>query len=337
MSTQARSRPAPASGAMGSTPSNRAPVGVDNSQVIAQLQARGQVPTPRPRPLTPAQVFDQRYLAQKDREIDPSERRWKRLSEEQAARLAATPADQRPAAGTPGFSTSVNGATWQWDAHAEDPDRVLRARDLMGGQASQVFSRAFTTANPDHADRTDVTVLNADGTVSVQAGNEHGMVELPESGHGFRTHNRDDVRVGRHQQPDQWGTAASIARTMNIMSDYATLFPGSSVSIGDLSTDEGDSPRLYDNRPQRHATHYDGSQVDLQYVDGAGSTNRASTEDANLFRQRSFLRTAENWGMNNFHAAPSLEGQLFPAEGTTMHYNRGHADHLHMGSGSGTR
>ena len=208
---------------------------------------------------------------------------------------------------------------------------------MMGEDASQVFSRAFETANPDHDDRTDVTVLNTDGTASVQSANAHGMTELPQSGHGFTTHNRNDVRVNGVRQPDQWGSSESVARTMNIMSDYATLFPNSSLSIGDLSTDTGNSPRLFNNRATRHASHYDGTQVDLRYPDGIGSANRASREEDDLFRQNSLMRTAEDWGMNNFHASPRLDGRLFPSAESSVHYSRPHANHLHMGRGTGRR
>lgn len=313
--------------------------GHSNALLVAQLQQAGEIPRPRPRPerLTPRAAFEQRYLAQRSQEVDPSEERWKRLSEEEIAALASVPEEERPGPGEAGYHTAIGEDTWQWDAHAQDPETPLRRGDLMGGDADQVFSRAFSTANPDYEDRTDVTVLNADGTSSVLSANEHGMVELPESGFGFTTHNRDDVRVNGQPQPDQWGSAASVTRTMNTMSDYRTMFPGSTLSIGDLSTDTGNSPRLYSNRATRHATHYDGTQVDLQYPHGTGSTNWASTEDGDLFRHRSLVRTAEDWGFDNFHASRRLRNDLFETPEADMHHSRPHDNHLHMGQGNGRR
>lgn len=310
------------------------------AQQVAQAQASdlapAQVPIPRPRPerLTPEQRFHNRFDAQASREIDPSEPRWKRMSEGQAEQLAAVPEEERPGSGTLGYSTTINGETWQWDAHAEHPATPLRASQLMG-DGNQAFSRAFETANPDHEDRTDVTVLNPDGTTSVLGANADGMVELPTEGHGFRTHNRNDVRVNGQAQPDQWGSAESVARTMNIMSDYATMFEGSSLSIGDLSTDTGNSPRLFTGRTTRHASHYDGTQVDLQYPDGTGSTNRMRDEGDNLFRMNSLLKISEGHGMDNFHAATNLRGDLFPSDPDHVHHSRPHNNHLHMGRGTG--
>jgi hypothetical protein len=173
--------------------------------------------------------------------------------------------------------------------------------------------------------------------MSVQAANAHGMAELPTRGLGFETHNRNDVRVGKARQKDQWGTPESVARIINTMADYGTLFPGAAVSVGDMSTDAGESPRLYSNRSSRHKSHYNGTQVDLRYPDGDGSKNRSTTTGESLFRTQALLGVAEDWGMDRAYAATGLRRKLFPAEGTDVHFDKGHNDHLHLGAGKGSR
>lgn len=298
--------------------------------------------------LTARQQWEQQYTNQRNEPIDATIPRWRQLTEaERDAHLLTDPAT-RNTAGTNGYVHPLGDQYWKYDVHANDPADPTTRGDLMGGQADSFYSRAFVTQRqgqngqpaPQRNNRpiNDVTVLNRDGTVSDLASNENGMVELPESGFGYRTHNRDDVTIRGVPQGDQWGSPASVARNINIAADYRTLFPNSSYSIGDMSSPEGGSPLLYDNNQNaRHATHFNGSQTDLQYIDGTGSTNRASTEADDLFRQRSMVRIAENWGMDYFHASPTLQNQLFFSPGSDVHYNQGHADHLHMGAGRGTR
>jgi hypothetical protein len=209
----------------------------------------------------------------------------------------------------------------------------VRARDMMGPSAQQFHSRALTGA--DSQGQQQLHVLRPDGTTSSQRANEHGMVELPEQGHGYGVYNRNDVRVGRQAQPDQWGTPESIARNINISNDYGTLFPGAQLEFGDLSTDTGNSPLLETGGRRRHGSHYEGSQADLRYIAGDGSGRRAATSGDSLNRQRSMVNIAESWGIDNFYASPSLRGKLFTRPGTEIGYNAGHADHLHMGRGSG--
>ena len=310
---------------------------MDNSQMQELLRRHQQEQGVGGRAKAPTakELWQQRYLAQKNQAVDPTIPRWRQLTDEEAAAAALLPEEERPGAGQNGYTAAVNGHQWRYDVQANDPQRPTTRADLMGGSASQFYSRAFVGPNGDHPDREDVTILNRDGTTTVQQGIEHGMAELPASGFGYTTHNRNDVVRSGRPQPDQWGTPANIARDINIMADYRTLFPNSTVSIGDLSTDTGDSPLLYNRGSQRHATHYHGSQTDLQYVAGQESSATPSTSDDNLFRQRSFVRTAENWGMDYFHVSPTFKDQLFFSPGSDVHYNHGHDDHLHMGVGDG--
>ena len=108
----------------------------------------------------------------------------------------------------------------------------------------------------------DVTVLNADGTTSTLNQNDHGMVELPSSGFGFSTYNRNDVQIKdtEQRQKDQWGDPSSIANFINIANDYHTLRPDQTIEYGDVATDDNKSPLLYNNNPNvRHGSHGQGS------------------------------------------------------------------------------
>lgn len=298
------------------------------------------LPPPRPKDLgtSPRDKFDNQFAAQGNRTIDPNEARWRQLSPDEAAPYLATPDEFRSQPGELGYHTTLGGQTWLWGKHAQDPKNPLRARDMMGPNAKQVFSRAIPTANPKDPKKQDVTVLNANGTTSVLGANKHGMTELPTTGYGFTTHHRNDVKVKGHAQPDQWGTAAGVARTMNMMADYRTMFPGSSIAIGDLSTDTGNSPLVQTGSNKRHSTHYQGSQVDMQYPQGKGSTNAGPKTADDLFRTRSLVRIAEQNGMNRFYTDPALHQKgLYTAPGTSEKGESHHRDHIHIGQGSGRR
>lgn len=294
--------------------------------------------------LTPQQQFQQRYLREKNRPLDQNRQnipRWRELSPEEAAvrqavqgAMGALPLIgdnfQPPQAGERGYTTTVNGKTFLYDQVQEDPNNPTQTSDLMGPQASQFYSRAFTTPRPkknpnDRNERqfTDVTVLNPNGTTSVLRQNEHGMVELPESGFGFGTYNRNDVRYPNgNRQPDQWGKPAVVANLMNIGADYRTMFPNQSVQYGDIATNDNKSPLLDTGRTSRHATHGEGDQVDLLYP-------------GNMFQTNSLIRTAENWGANNFYYDPGMQGDAFFSPNTRATPESHHDDHLHMGWGRG--
>jgi hypothetical protein len=278
------------------------------------------------------------HTDQKDRAVDPTVPRWRELSAAEIAARAQNPTPPVPA-GQRGHTAVVNGKTYLYDVQAHDASKPTKSKDLMGGDASQFYSRAMVTSTPNskagQPPVAGLSVLNADGTVGSQTANKDGMVELPSTGFGYETHNRNDVRSGGKPQPDQWGTPDAVGRTMNIAADYRTMYPNSNLSIGDLSTDTGNSPLLETGRSARHGSHYSGSQADLSYVGAAGPTNVAPTRGADLDRQRSMVRVAENWGMNNFYAGTGLRDKLYVGPDTTVGYNAGHNDHLHMGRGTG--
>ncbi len=313
------------------------PPGLGNAEAQARLRQQvPQAPNARgPQRLTPQQQFQQQYLQQKNRPLDADRQnmaRWRELSADEIARMNPQDPTMQPQPGQHGYTTTVGGRTYRYDRVTEDPANPTLTSDLMGPQASQFFSRAFVTQrprqdpnNPRERQFNDVTILNSDGTVGTQRQNEHGMVELPTSGFGYSTYNRNDVRLPNGQrQQDQWGTPEAVAGLINIANDYRTLLPNQTVEYGDLATQDNQSPLLDTGRTARHATHGQGDQVDLRYP-------------SNMFQTNSLIRTSENWGVNNFYYDPGMQGDAFFSGTSRATPERHHADHLHMGWGRGGR
>lgn len=291
---------------------------------------------------TPREQFQDQYLAEKNRPLEQARQnmpRWREMSQEEAltrqmvqAGLSALPliGDMMtaPKPGERGYSTTVNGKSYLYDLVKEDPEHPTQTKDLMGPQSSQFFSRAFVTERPkkdpkDKKEKTynDVTVLNSDGTTSTLAENDSGRVELPTSGFGYSTYNRDDVKLPNGKpQHDQWGTPKTVAGLINVANDYRTLLPNQTVEYGDIGTDDGKSPLLDTGSTSRHATHGGGTQADLRYPD-------------TMFNTNSLIRTSENWGINNFYYSPDMQNTAFFGENSRATPERHHRDHLHMGFG----
>jgi len=287
--------------------------------------------------LTPKQQFQQDYLTQKNRPLEEARQnmpRWREMSQDEVAAqqlmqtgLSALPfigdMFKPPSPGQRGYSTTVNGKSYIYDLVQEDPKKPTRTSDLMGPQSQQFFSRAFVTdrekKNPKDKSYQDVTVLNSDGTVSVQKENDNGRVELPTSGFGYSTYNRNDVNLPNGQpQKDQWGTPQTIANLINVANDYRTLLPNHTIEYGDIGTDDGKSPLLETGGTARHATHGNGTQVDIRYPDTNFDTN-------------AYIRTGENWGANRFYYSPDLQGSAFFGDNSNATPESHHRDHLHMG------
>lgn len=271
--------------------------------------------------------------------LDPEQRVWRKLSPEEAEeqRLLEM-ADPNgisplltPGEGQDGHTVWMGDDCYVYDLPMQDD---LVDGDLLGPQATNFRSRAFAQSDPEQG----VMVLTPDGRQLHLPANEHGMVELPESGFGFNTYNRDDVKVGGQPQPDQYGSPDLIARVMNIAADYTTAFPGDTLNVGDLSTDTGASPLLETGKERRHKSHHDGERVDLRYADGRGSLGPVSANQkkaVDVPRQQSMIDLASAWGMNRFNYGKSLSGKLsFPAKAqATPDAGIGgeHHNHLHMG------
>lgn len=295
--------------------------------------------------------FGESWDRQRREPVAADENLWRRMTADEITRYDAEVQEGRrtpAAAGTAGHVATVGQDRYVWER--PDPQALPQRGDLTGPNRDRFFAQAFPGSRTETVTTRDrrgretqterqrefVTSLRADGTTATLNANDQGMVELPTSGYGFTTHNRNDVRINGQAQPDQWGSAANVARTMNTLADYRTMFPGSTISVGDLSDDRGGSPLLYDNNPhRRHGSHYGGSQVDTQYPSGTGSTNRSPTGAEDRFRLNSLVRLGEQRGMDNYYMGTGLNGRMVLDEDTSAGYNAEHNDHLHMGRGTG--
>lgn len=321
--------------------------------MLAQVQG-----TRRPQARQPVETAEQRqrrefgaaYDRQLDQPVAADQSYWQQMSADEweafdRARQEGT--QQNPAAGQEGHVETVGTSHYRYGRPSAD---ALPNRRALVGNNANFYAHAFAGSRTEQVTTKDkrgrattterqrptLTTLNADGTSASHDANDSGMVELPTSGYGFATHNRNDVQLNGRQMPDQMGSPDSVARSMNVAADYRTMFPGSQVSFGDLSDDKGGSPLLYSGNPnRRHGSHYGGSQADLQYPSGTGSTNGAASQGDNLFRTNALTRLAENRGMNNFYMATNLEGRMVMSPDSAVGYNSGHDDHLHMGRGNG--
>jgi hypothetical protein len=212
-------------------------------------------------------------------------------------------------------------------------DDSVDADQLVGADSTQFLSRSFPYDSDSDGVFDGVRNLSASGNVDELVANGSGMVELDPAGRGFTTHNRDDVFENGSPQPDQCGKPEHIAALMNTMGDYATKNPGSTISIGDVSTDTGDSPLLNTGSTARHQSHYDGSQVDMQYPLGTGSAAAPPVLDADKERTQGLMDSGRDWGMDRFFYSPDLAGDLTFDEDATTGTNNAHHNHIHMGDG----
>jgi hypothetical protein len=251
---------------------------------------------------------------------------WQRATEDQEASFAATECGL-------GQSTTAGGDRYLYDFL----DPQTGPDELIGPDSAQFLSRTFPHDEDQDGTHDGVRTLEDDGSVTELLTNASGMVELSPMGRGFTTHNRNDVDVDGVPLQDQCGAPSHVAAVMNTMADYETQYPGSEVSLGDLSTCTGDSPLLFTDRTVRHETHFDGSQVDLQYPQGEASTNVAPTSGPDIGRTQTLVDGAQDWGMDHIYGAPSLRDDLEFDAGTSSGFNKGHANHLHMGTGTGRR
>ena len=71
-----------------------------------------------------------------------------------------------------------------------------------------------------------------------------------------------------------------------------------------------------------HATHGDGTQIDLRYPD-------------TMFNTNSFIRSAEDWGVNHAYYSPGMRNTAFWNPNTDAATQADHRDHMHIGFGNG--
>lgn len=235
--------------------------------------------------------------------------------------------------GTSGYIQEVNGTYYTWTGGHEST--YIEAIDWY--QRTTFTAQAIVQEN-------GVTVLGADGTVSTLVSNDNGMVELPEQGTGFVTHNRNDVTRDGTVQQDQWGSPANIAKFMNAAINFYDETNGSHVSFGDLSTPTGSNPYLFNTGSAAHVTHSNGNASDWKYP-GANGINSASppTTAAGIARTQIWINSLVNNGLTSIILAPSLQGQIVDSRGSsvtanvtvngvTYKFKSDHANHGHSGN-----
>lgn len=173
--------------------------------------------------------------------------------------------------------------------------------------------------------------------VNILEQNENGMVEMPNSGTTFQSYNRNDETKNGNVIQDGWGTADNVAKFINLSGLYESQFRGDRLHFGDLSTETGNSPEFSTKKGwRRHSTHYNGSQADIRYVDSSGRTiigqgSRAAGM-SDPVRVQTIVDIANRLGMDHIHLGTPLQEII---KGSGVNFNRGHNDHIHIGTGNG--
>jgi RHS repeat-associated protein len=166
--------------------------------------------------------------------------------------------------------------------------------------------------------------------------NEHGMVELPADDPNatngqftfdgielYKYHNRNDVPFNGKAEKDQWGSAENLAKVIKVAIVYRAKFKGETISIGDISTETGNSPRYLTNGT-RHKTHYDGKAFDFKYPTVGGATN--SDKQANVQRTNVLLFLFKHVGFTNIIVGTTIINKVDYATGSNKYHN----NHIHI-------
>lgn len=233
------------------------------------------------------------------------------------------------------------------DANAPPP----KLGELIGPESKMFYSRAFSTQ--DEQGNAMMVNLRSDGTVEnhhpvrpiapekMPSFKDRQMIGLPGAktpagytsdstpGSGNMAQDNASLReggrgYGHHEcdkdgRDDHYASADNMAAHLNSMYDYATLFPGSKLSINDLSNVDG-------NTFNPHKTHFCGGAGDFRYPHGEGSLNAVPTSEEDLFRLQSKVFLDERWGAETINLGSSLKGKIY---GKNVEYNSGHNDHIH--------
>jgi hypothetical protein len=166
--------------------------------------------------------------------------------------------------------------------------------------------------------------------------NEHGMVELPADDPNatngqftmngielYKYHNRNDVPFDGKAEKDQWGSAKNLAKVITVAILYNAYFKGETISIGDISTEDGNSPRYLTNGT-RHKTHYDGKAFDFKYPTVGGGTN--TDTQANVYRTNTLLFLFKHYGFTNRTVGTTIINKVDYATGSNKYHN----NHIHI-------
>ncbi len=174
-------------------------------------------------------------------------------------------------------------------------------------------------------DGTYTYIGNANGTYTILAPNENGMVRFPESGPGFAryTNGRIDQYLlngvfGAHG--DNWASPQTAASFYNTVVDFYKKEPGVTIHYGDISA--------YDPTINiGHNTHNSGNAVDIRYFNASGQELQGdlSYRRADVCLVNSFFQSAEANGATNNYSY----GNRFTHLGNNNHSV--HRNHFHIG------
>jgi penicillin-insensitive murein DD-endopeptidase len=137
-------------------------------------------------------------------------------------------------------------------------------------------------------------------------------VELPSSGIGFRTYNREGN--------DQFGTPGTIARLKQLGEAWAQVQPGHPFAVGDIAKRGG-------GRFPPHATHQRGADVDFRPIskDGVNRALRWDSPEYDRAKTRELIQLAKrlNPGLVVLFNDPVLiqEGLTRRASGHDNHFH----------------
>ena len=166
--------------------------------------------------------------------------------------------------------------------------------------------------------------------------NEHDMIQLPADNPDemngqfsmlgrviYRYHNRNDMSYNGKVEQDQWGTAESLNKVIWVAMFYNIRFNGETISIGDISTETGGSPR-YNSKGTRHKTHYNGVAFDFRYLTIGGSTS--DNTQADITRTQYLMDAFSAFGFTKRIVGDSINKKINNATNA----NKGHNNHIHI-------
>lgn len=136
--------------------------------------------------------------------------------------------------------------------------------------------------------------------------------ELPESGVGFKTYNRE-------LRGDQFGTKSTIQNCIDIAKEWSLIHPEIKIQFGDISL-------LYGGNTPDHATHEKGKDVDIRPMRADFQYAPITYQDSKYSRSltREFLKLVKGKVRGVYFNDPVLI-----KEGLCKHA-AGHSNHLHI-------
>jgi conjugal transfer mating pair stabilization protein TraG len=165
--------------------------------------------------------------------------------------------------------------------------------------------------------------------------------ELPASGVGYETYNRNDTQKNynyslnpanpkqRPRMPDQIGTRNTIERIQTLAREWHAQHPDRSLQVGDISLPGGV------NTPD-HGTHENGRNVDVRPLrndgnsgDAARLTYNSPAYDRELTKEFIKLTVAQNPGTTFYFNDPKIYNDP-EFTGIVTSSDRSYDNHLHI-------